>query len=485
MQTRPSLADGKHAMANPIWGVKLQTRIGLSLCYLLGLAHWVFFFYDPHSDGMAACTALDWPLAMKYQGVLRDALMTFHMPYFMTFTHYTDAFWGHLETPLSPQFLLVPLLQYPWFNLVNVCLLYTVSFGGLLLLRRRYRLSAMPFFLLFLLFSFNGYLVSHVAVGHVMWYGCFFLPFFYLIVLQILEQPFSERLSLGLALILLLMLLQGSFHVVMWCGLFLAALGVIRPRILPSLAYAGLALALASMFKLAPGAMCLRHTDLTVQPGFQSLTALLDACTRLPRFTSENLYEYGLGNPPWEFDCYTGLVGFGLLVFFTVLPRRHTGEDGPPLLPLYFASLFMVVLASSAAYPLFQRILHPLLDSQRMPARFIVMPLTMCILLAAIRMQGYLDTCKPGPATRRCLWIGLGLLGLELAAHSRLWRVAHVDAFPWEEILFNAIPASIKPIPDTPEAWAYVWAVRIGAVISFLAILFFVIRFIKANKRAA
>jgi len=68
---------------------------------------------------------------------------------------------------------------------------------GLLLIRHRYRLGLAPFTLLFLLFNFNGFITSHLAVGHSMWFGYFLLSFAALFILEMLEeQSFAAALKL-------------------------------------------------------------------------------------------------------------------------------------------------------------------------------------------------------------------------------------------------------------------------------------------------
>jgi hypothetical protein len=169
----------------------------LAVLYIVGLLHWMSVF------DFALFRVKDWSLVMKYSAVLRDALTHGKVPYVMTYgRHYTDRFLALPEVPLSPQYLLLAWLDDKPFNLLNILLLYSVSFAGLLCLRKEWRLSPVPFTFLYLLFSFNGYIVSRVAVGHTMWYGYFFLPYFHLLVLRITKGSFSERSCILLILVL-------------------------------------------------------------------------------------------------------------------------------------------------------------------------------------------------------------------------------------------------------------------------------------------
>src|SRR5262249_847935 len=105
------------------------------------------------------------------------------------------------------------------FVLFHNLLLYSLGFLGGLWLKQRYRLSLVPFAAFFVLFNFNGYITAHLAVGHSMWSGYFLLPFFCLFILEWVEEETSLVPPLKLALVLFAILLQGSLHLMTWCGL--------------------------------------------------------------------------------------------------------------------------------------------------------------------------------------------------------------------------------------------------------------------------
>jgi hypothetical protein len=123
--------------------------------------------------------------------------------------------------------LLAPLMNAGNFVLANTLIMYSVGFIGCLLIRNRYHLSLLPFVFLFLLFNFNGHITSHLSVGHSMWYGYFLLPLFFYFLLELLPPSAKIRVgtSIILAFVLFAIVLQGSFHIFVWCLIFLAILG--------------------------------------------------------------------------------------------------------------------------------------------------------------------------------------------------------------------------------------------------------------------
>ena len=245
------------------------------ILYLAGLWNWVYFFAgaDLHSN--------DWRLTLGFQSVLRDALARAEIPYLATFIHYTNQFLGLPEIPLSPQYLLLPFFDDWTFNVLNICLLYTVCHAGLLLIRREFGLSPLPFVLLYLLFNFNGYLVSRLGVGHSMWLGYFFLPFVHLFLLRLLVAPDSRRPAILLVLTLVLIELQGSFHIYVWCLMYLGIIALFNPRFIKALFFVCAWSFLLCTFRFLPAAVTWWGRGLDFLTGFSSPVMLLNGLTAI------------------------------------------------------------------------------------------------------------------------------------------------------------------------------------------------------------
>ena len=172
----------------------------LLLLLLLGALHWALFL-DSSQPGFGPSAVQDWPKEFRYYAVLRQAVTESRVPYFLSAPIvFSRKFLAIPEVTWSPQVALLGFLPIPLFIVVNTLLAYAAGVCGLLLLERRYRLGLLPFALLFALFSFNGHVTAHLAIGHSMWLGYFLLPFFVLGVLAVLERPetplLAEKLSL-------------------------------------------------------------------------------------------------------------------------------------------------------------------------------------------------------------------------------------------------------------------------------------------------
>ena len=245
----------------------------------------------------------------------------------------------------SPQILTLPWMGTGRFIIWNVCVLYTAGFIGLLLLRRRYHLGLLPFAFLFLLFNFNGTPTANLAVGHSMWCGHFLLPFFYLYLLEMAEDATPTRAALKLAAALFFIFLQGAFHYVVWCAMFLGLFvafnrRLLRPGLL-ALGAAGLLLAV----RLLPAAVAFWHKERTFWTGYPTTIDLLHSFM--------NIYHHdytGIGMVHWktttwaEYDLYMSVPGFLLFLIFGIFVRL---SRDPMFSDLRFAAFDKPILVQS------------------------------------------------------------------------------------------------------------------------------------------
>ncbi len=445
----------------------------LVLLYAFGAAHWLAVCANESFTGLAHFDTGDWRLAMRYQDIIREALTDLKMPYFMSLPHYTDRFFGLPETPLMPQMLLVPWLSDPVFNTFQLLLLYSCCFAGLLVIRRQYQLGYLAFTFLFLLFNFNGYLVSRVAAGHFMWYGYFFLPWFLLFVLRLAECENKILPVLLSALVLFVILLQGSFHLYVWCIMFLILLAIIQVRLIPPIIAVIVLSAFLGAFRLLPAAVSLDPAALEFKSGYNSLSCFLDALTRAqPMKWKDELGFYG-GLYWWEIDIFVGISGVALLGYFGIvrgfLSRKEPGYPSG-FTAMGLAGLVMAIFSFGNITRLFIFLHVPMLASQRVATRYMVIPLTVLIVLSALHMESFLRSRKSFSAAAMAIGLLLFTLAWQLVDHSHLWRVTIADELfkPW-----NWYPESVTIIPPDytqPGAGIYVAMVWLGILISFISL---------------
>jgi hypothetical protein len=458
------------------------TALALLVLYVLGLAHWTVFF---NRGDVAFSHNEDWSKEFDYYVVLREALHTRQIPYHMSEEYQkTDKFLGLPETNLSPQILLLPYLDIGRFLWLNTLLLYSLGFAGCLLIRRRYRLGVAPFALLFLLFNFNGFITAHLAVGHSMWFGYFLLSFAALFVLEIVEEA-SFAAALKLALVLFVMMLQGSFHLVIWVGMLLLLLVAFNPRYWkPGALALGFAGAL-SFFRLLPAAVTFAgRGDRGFWAGYPTMAEVLDGLIGLHGrdypadnggWTLSRISEHHLHW--WEYDMYVGVLGFAALVVFgtyyrfraaPALDRFRYRELDAPLLVMAFLSL-NYFYAAVANLPI------PLLNAEGVTSRFLIVPLLMLLVISAVRMQRVLEGVRMTAALAVLLAGGLLQIGFSLAEHSWVWKIKAAE---------ETTAPTIRLIAESSDR-LYVASIWLSAAVSLAALAAWVLAFRRLRRPAA
>ncbi len=443
-------------------GAEIALLIGL---FFLGVLHWMVFY----NWGRVDLHYWDWFKEDTYFQVLRQMVETGRLPLHFDqerhgekfLTQFTDKFLGLPETNLAPDILLLPLIpETGRFLLVHTLLLYTVGFVGCLLLRRRYGLGPLPFATLWLLFHFNGYITSHLSVGHSMWNGYFLLPFFAISLLDAIDRPRALMPGLLLAAAAFGMMLVGAIHQVLWCWMFLGLFAAFRPRhwlqMLVALGFGGW----LCFFRLLPAAVIFwNKPEAHFLTGYPGLGEVWDGFVvrhgpyeePVPSLFSQPLYW-------WEYDIYLGFTGFALLLYFGVYRRwrndpeiaalRYPGLDGP-----------MVVLAWLSVNYFFTGIANlpiPLFSAERVSARFLIVPVVMLLVLAVIQMEHLLRTQRLPAAVYALLIGGLFQTAFALGEHNWVWKIPPPHSPP------PPIPRLIDSSPDQ----LYVASVYLSAVVS-------------------
>jgi hypothetical protein len=444
-----------------------------------GVAHWVVFFGVGRGIPFEVA---DWPKEYRYYAALRQALGEARVPYYVTRPiHETRKLLALPELTWSPQIVLLRVLDVPAFVTANTVLLYSAGFAGCLLLRRRYGLSALPFTLLVLVACFNGHLTAHLAVGHSMWAGTLLLPLFGLLVLEIVEDPTARRAPLLLALVLFAMTMQGAFHAFVWCVLFLLLILAFHAQGRRAVVRALVWTFVLSACRLVPPAIVLLgRRQQPFLSGYPGLGDLVEALVRV-RTVAEPLRGGRFGALGWwEYDAYVGAAALVWLLWFGIVRRlRETrsataAEDAGAARARWALDGPMAILAllslDDVYYPLNAAGL-PLLSTQRVSSRFVLVPLVLLAVLAAARAQA--DLQRGQRRLRLLLAMAVVLTAASLATHSWTWRVAAVEAAwpPAPHPRDLAIEVREEREEETARDRAYVAGVRLSAMVSATALI--------------
>ena len=439
---------------------------GLFLVFLFvgGLFHWAYFLNFGESG-----FAFDWGEQFHYYEVLHQSITNLDIPYLVPNGFYfSDRFMGNLQAPFSPHMLLLPLMGLGKFIVFNALLMYSLGFAGCLLIKQRYQLSAVPFTIFFLLFNFNGHITAHISVGHP-WFGYFLLPFFVLLVLELARPNRTDKLgpSILLSFVLLGILLQGSFHIFFWCLGFLALLGLFNRQLWRVAAFAILSGIGLTLFRFLPAMFFYGGHQPSYASGYPTFSVFIDALTTIKSFTfvhpTSALYDVGW----WEHDIFIGYVGVGFIAIFGIYRHfrnnsnindfRFTALDLPVLLFILFSFGIVFDLISDLQIPF-------LSWAERVPSRFLIIPLIFLTIFAAIRMQEYLPQIRSSAALKLMTLAAVVQLAHSLAAHSFFWRISS-GGNPVGDYGVNDF------IAPAQQDGLYTASVLIGAILSIMALV--------------
>lgn len=438
--------------------------------YLAGVAGWSYFL----NGGQIQLNVHDWLEASKRYAFLRDALVSGQLPLHMLGTSglrgVTDRYLSVADTLISPQVVLLRYLDIGTFALFHILLLYSLGFVGMLILRRRYALSPVAFTAMFLLFTFNGHISDHIGVGHVHWAAYFLIPFFALLIFDVLERKVGWRWILLMSLLLFAIFLQGAFHLFVLCLAFMGVLALSRRDLLLPLS-GGIAFSiLLSMFRILPPALDASKFDTEFLSGFTSVGEMLTALVNL-KIPGIDEMRLGWLNPLgyWELDHFLGVLGLAFVFWLGVVPWFRP-EAGLRRYQVLWIPIALLSVHSIGQVYRWIHILHvPFLSSQRVSSRLLFLPLAMLIFLAAIHLQERLKKQRWGNGVKVLTLALVGLGAQDLGQHLRAWRVENIAR------VFGADPLdlSLYTVANHTDP-PYIAALAVGLGVTLLTLLFLV-----------
>ena len=401
--------------------------VSLLFLFTVGIAHWYFFM----NRGNIPYSAFDWPMNFINYSVIQQALGTDTIPYHISrpFLNITNRFFAIVEVSLSPQVLLLKHISLSSYFLFNSIFMYTIGFIGCIVIKRKFGLSVFSFLILFLLFNFNGYITSHIAVAHTGWFGYFLLPYFFLGVFELSDKDNRfYRTFWKLPIVLLLIFLQGTIHIFVGCILFLVLYAVFNRSLVKQVLIISAVCFAVSFFRVLPGAITFFHQEHSFMTGYPNLAVLIDSAINIHDFTyrwiGPSLKTLGW----WEFDMYIDIVGLLIILYFGVIARfsKAFAPFNARFKEFDYTMLLFVFFSFNYVYYFVRLLPIPFIHSERVMSRLIVMPFLLLLIISSVRIQKALDHLKIRPVFKFVSLAAVFVMGLSLAIHSRAWSLAHI-----------------------------------------------------------
>lgn len=436
--------------------------------FVLGACHWIYFV----NYGELSFSAYDWPKERLYYSLYQQSLLEGVFPFHVSIElQGTNRFLAVPEIVFSPQLFLLKYLDIGEFILFQTVLMYLIGFLGCFLIAKKFKLSLFSFLVLFFLFQFNGYLKAHLAVGHLMWLSCFFLPFFLLFFLEILEKKKGFKSIIKLSLVLFLILLQGGAHLYQWLILFLVLFLIFNWQEKSRIGLVLLLSLLLGAVRIFPSAIAFWDYDSFYLSGYPTVIDLFRSFILMQDHLTERMGSMFSTLGWWEYDIYLTLPGFLFVLYFGVI-IRFTKYKLPSKLKfkqLDLPLLLMVLFSLNYFYLLISRLPIPLLNSERVSSRFIIVPVLFFLVIAVIRFQHWLDNRKKIGLFEGVSSISLFLLTVfGLFQHSFIWKCARLER---EHVSsYKGISAEIVLVEDAWYKGIFIFSLTIS-ILSLLSIL--------------
>ena len=451
---------------------KTGNYLVLGMAYLAGVFHWAWLI----NFGKLHFKYMDWQKFYDYYGVIKKAMDENTIPYFMPYYFKgTNQFLAVPETDLSPTIFLLNYLSVDEFFLAQMIIVYSLGFLGCLWLKKNYQWSLFTFLFFFLIFSFNGHIVSHIAIGHWPWVSYFLFSFFLVWVLKLVEGDHSVPHGTRLSWILFGMLLLGGVHTFVWCLIFLFLLCLRQKRFWkPVVAGVGLSLVF-SLYRLLPAAITFFGYKNDFISGFPSISAFWNSLTAVHGqeiIMSQNL-ENNFAIWWWEIDHYIGIIGLAVLVYFGIFLRLKEKSSWGinDYRVLNIPMLILTIFSFGSIFEMITYLPIPLITVERVSTRFLIVPLLLLLVISSIWMQQMFNRMSANWGVLCVALVGIILEGFLFVKHSAGWQVNI-----WQVKL-----AGLGITMDFPlSEWAksveeyYPLIVQISYSVSLMAILAFV-----------
>jgi hypothetical protein len=405
----------------------LDLRTGLQLTGLALLA--AALFWSPLLAG-GALTGGDWATHHYHYFDWVRISLTRHatLPLYMADAWVTPNFLGNAEAPtLGPLAWLLVLLPAGAYVKLLIVVGTAAGLGGCWLLLRDLEVAPPVAALGAVVYSWGGFFVSHVTVGHHWAMGAWLLPLLFWLYRR--GALGSDGALVAAAALNAFTIMGGQHQPFIWQNLTLGAfallwaLGARAAFPLSSLAVLWVLSAGLGAVKLLP--VFLEFQDYapsarTVGFPLASLLPALAAPGRLREFVDPAIaYEFGSGW--WEWAFYVGPLALAALAVGCVARARATW----PLLAV--GGFFLVIsLEPLGVWPLLQDL--PVLRSQRCPSRFLLLAVFALSIGGAVGLER-LRRAAALRAPRAALvgaWLLAAAVGLDLWRESVPWQSAGV-----------------------------------------------------------
>ena len=391
----------------------------------------------------------------------------------------TTRFMAIPDVILSPQIIFLRYLDLSAFIIFQFGLMYTLGFLGLLQLRKKFGLSIFAFMVIFFLYNFNGHILAHFSVGHFTWGGSFLFSWFALFVLELIEGKTGWDWVTKIAILLFVILLQGSYHQFVWCVLFLLFLVIFSIKNIGAVVKGVAFSLLISAVRLLPPFILLGKFANQFIGGYRDSLSIIECMIHLQTPSNQTTFEgFSGGMTTWESTIYIGIVGAAFLMYFGFYRSVTNFKEAHGYKVLILPTLILIFMSMERVFQTLRELFPiPLLTGERVSARMIGLAFVMVLVLATIEFQNWLNQRKTSKFTVALLILILLLEGNDLWQNYTLWSVSNAaGTFP-EQGFTPSMWYVANDLTDAP----YLRLIMVGLVITIISLGFLIAKVWREN----
>ena len=444
----------------------------IAAIFIGGFVLWgVYFNWGNFPSNYHDWATITFPRLTFLQKAIQTGVLPLHIADTLPLADSTNRFLAMPDQILSPQIFLLKWLSVSQFVMVDVWLLYFVSFWGLLWLRKKFNLSIIAFFLLFLLFNFNGQNLAQLTAGHLWWGAYFLFPWFIGLIFELLQKGGGWNWVTKVAGLLFIVFLNGGYHFFIWALFFIGFLAVAVQRHFWTLLKTAVFVVLLSAVRILPLFLPLGEFHNKYIAGYPFVQTIWTSLVT-PQIPNDLTYATGFHEVigTWEFSLYVGLFAAVFLLYFGLFRVLRTSEKQNLYIPILVPVMALGMLSLGKVYQYLRVVLPiPLITGERVSSRIISLAFIFLLTLAIIEFQRLLDNLPEG-TTVKILSLGLIVyITNDLWQNFQIWKIAKASKlFP----IINLDMNRFYPIAQPDLKYALLLGVGLAITLISVAVLF-------------
>lgn len=496
------------------------------LFFIFGVLFWYFFlnFGDP------SFKTFDWKHSYQVHDVIKQSVKELKIPYHVSMfdvpniipkdsksiyesqnASYDIRYLTSGTPHVSPHLIFLSFFDVPIMMFLNLLVFFSIGLWGILLWIKKLKLSISASFFLFIIWSFNGFIVSRMGVGHLgSSSGYLVIPMFFWLLYRFIEKDklrwqdhvintilFSFFISFlklnGNGINVYQMIIVTSvfflFYPKLWIWYFasmLLSFLIMAFYIIPTFIFSSYIRVESRIMEGGYGRGLIDITN--IEFGIEKI--IYHFFNIINHIWNSLTISYNASfADSWEWNLYVSYFGLLLLIIFSFnFCKKNYKNFTFKNIGIFYACCLLIIFSISTVmrelhFFLTEYINLPIPD--RRPNRIIVYPLSFIFLISAISFD-YTFNIFHSKIRTYVKYLSLIVLLYFLMTHSYNWFVYSVEKN--SDIIWESIDErrNFKTnILDMPNDKAYINIINISYLISFIifVISLFILLYIKKNNQ--